>query len=198
MSSMAPPSPLALDRSPDDAVLLRRAVQGDGAAFSELYERHGGHAYAVARRILGPTPAAEDAVQDAFLQLWRTGDRYVPERGPLRAWLVTLVRSRAVDLLRRERTRAAAAERARHEVRDRPADADADDDVLRWEHIHVLRGGMVRLPREQAQVLGLLYVAGATQTEVATTLGVPLGTVKGRTRLGLARLRRELSPHFAA
>jgi RNA polymerase sigma-70 factor, ECF subfamily len=99
-------------RIADDAELLSRAVEGDSAAFSEIVDRHHAPAYAAARRILGPSPAAEDVVQEALLQLWRTGSQFSPQRGSLRAWLVVLVRSRAIDLVRRESVRAAAAQRA--------------------------------------------------------------------------------------
>jgi RNA polymerase sigma-70 factor, ECF subfamily len=180
----------AVERAPDEA-LLRMAVHGDGRAFAALLDRHGRAASAAARAILGPTPAAEDAVQEALIQLWRTASTYSPERGSLRAYLVVLVRSRALDLLRRENVRAAAAERVTAQLRSVPL--HADDELERRAQARDLREGMIRLPREQAQVLGLQYLAGQSQAEVASLLDVPLGTVKGRTRLGLARLRRELA-----
>ena len=180
----------ALDRTPDDA-LLRMAVQGDGRAFAALLDRHGRAATAVARSILGPTPAAEDAVQEAFIQLWRTASTYSPDRGSLRAYLVVLVRSRALDLLRRESVRAAAAERVTAQLR--VSAAHALDEIERREQARDLREGIVGLPREQAQVLGLQYLAGQSQSQVASLLDVPLGTVKGRARLGLAKLRREMA-----
>ena len=180
---------LALDRTPDDA-LLRMAVQGDGRAFATLLERHGRAATAAARAILGPTPAAEDAVQEALIQLWRSASAYEPGRGSLRAYLLVLVRSRALDLLRRENVRAAATERATAQVR---VGRRHDDELERRAQARELRDGIVRLPPEQAQVLGLQYLAGQSQSEVASLLDVPLGTVKGRTRLGLAKLRRELA-----
>ena len=186
----APPRPHALDRTPDDA-LLRLAVQGDGQAFAALLDRHGRAAAAAARGILGATPAAEDAVQEAFIQLWRTASTYAPERGSLRAYIVVLVRSRALDILRREGVRAAAAERATAQRRVAPA--LATDEYERIAQARELRDGIIRLPREQAQVLGLQYLAGRSQSEVASLLHLPLGTVKGRTRLGLAKLRRELA-----
>jgi RNA polymerase sigma-70 factor (ECF subfamily) len=180
----------ALDRSSDDA-LLRRAVQGDSGAFAVLYDRHSSAAYTAARRVLGPTPAAEDAVQDALLQLWRSGPRYDASRGSLRAWLLVLVRSRALDLLRRETVRTTAAERAGAEPREQPQ--GASDELDRIEQARDLHRNIVKLPPEQGQVLGLMYLAGQTQSEVATTLDLPLGTVKGRTRLALEKLRREMS-----
>lgn len=178
-----------LDRLPDDA-LLRMTVQGDGRAFAALLDRHGRAATGAARAILGRTPAAEDAVQDAFIQLWRNASAYEPGRASLRAYVLLLVRSRALDLLRRENVRAAAAERANAQVRASPGHVD---EFERRAQARELRDGIGNLPREQAQVLGLQYLAGQSQSEVATMLDVPLGTVKGRSRLGLARLRRELA-----
>ena len=180
---------LALDRAPDDAH-LRRAVQGDGGAFAALFARHAPRAYAVARGVLGPTPAAEDAAQEAMLQLWRSADSYAPERGSLRAYVAVLARSRALDHLRREAVRTAATERATEHGRLFPK--ACDDEVERRQRNRELHDGMTRLPREQAQVLGLQFLAGRSQTEVARLLDVPLGTVKGRARLGLDKLRRDL------
>ena len=187
---MSSSGPHALVRAPDED-LLRLAVQGDGPAFATLLDRHGRAASGAARAILGPTPAAEDAVQEALLQLWRTASTFEPERGSLRAYLLVLVRSRALDILRRENVRAAAAERATAQLCAVPV--QADDELERRAQARDLHDGMVRLPPEQAQVLGLQYLAGQSQSEVASLLDVPLGTVKGRTRLGLARLRRELT-----
>jgi RNA polymerase sigma-70 factor (ECF subfamily) len=182
--------PIATDRSPDDA-LLRRAVRGDGGAFATLHSRHASHAHAAARRILGSTPAAEDAVQEALIQLWRGGERYSADRGSLRSWLIVLVRSRALDLLRRENVRAAAAERAQ-ERGDEPLFVLDAEHVVRRELRGELVASLRSLPNDQREVLALQYLGGRTQAEVSTELDVPLGTVKGRSRLGLARMRRDL------
>jgi RNA polymerase sigma-70 factor (ECF subfamily) len=185
----------ASDHCTDD-VLLRRAVRGDGGAFATLYDRHAPSAYATARRILGPTPAAEDAVQDAMLQLWHDARRYDAGRGTVGAWVTVLARSRALDLLRHENVRAAAAERVIADARDAPL--LHEDEYVRREQACDVRARLGTLPTEQRQVLGLLYLGGRTQQEVAGELRVPLGTVKGRTRLGLIRLRNELSSDLAA
>ena len=181
-----------------DADLLALAADGDCRAFTTIHERHAGQAYAAARRILGPGPAAEDVVQEALLQLWREAGRYLPERGSLRSWIVVLVRSRALDLLRRERVRTAASERAQVQVADRGVAAAADEEAGLRERARAVCSGLAGLPREQGEVLGLLYLGGRTQAEVAATLDVPLGTVKGRTRLGLGKLRRSLEGAVAA
>lgn len=182
---------IATDRSPDDA-LLRRAVRGDAGAFATLHQRHAPHAHAAARRILGSSPAAEDAVQEALIQLWRGAERYSADRGSLRSWLIVLVRSRALDQLRRENVRAAALQRAQERTKAEPVvvlDADA---LARRELLRDLVASLGSLPDEQREVLALQYLGGRTQAEVSSELDVPLGTVKGRSRLGLARMRREL------
>lgn len=182
--------PTVPHRAPGDAELLRRAVDGDGGAFAQLHDRHSRPAYAAARKILGPTPAAEDVVQEALLQLWRTGRSYSPERGSLRSWLLVLVRSRAIDLLRREHVRAAAALRVQDLHRDAP-DHAVETQARRELRAHLV-ASISGLPREQAQVVGLQYLAGRTQAEIADALDIPLGTIKGRTRLGLQKLRRDM------
>ena len=191
MNGLKPRTGLHPTRIADDAELLERAVEGDSAAFAEIVDRHHGPAYAAARRILGPSPAAEDVVQEALLQLWRSGSQFSPERGSLRSWLLVLVRSRAIDLVRRESVRAAATQRAQAMYVEDPVvvreEAERRDDARR------LKASIVNLPREQAQVLGLQFVAGRSQSEIATSLGIPLGTIKGRTRLALSKLRRELA-----
>ena len=181
----------------DDAELLARAVAGDARAFALIHERHAGHAYAAARRILGATPAAEDVVQEALIQLWRDGGRYAADRGSLRSWLVLLVRSRALDLLRRERVRTAASEKATALTRSGAA-ASVDEVAGVREDVRGVCSGLAALPREQAEVLGMLLLGGRTQAEVASALKVPLGTVKGRSRLGLRRLRQALGEPLPA
>ena len=191
---MHPDGPLLDMERLGDADLLDRAVTGDARAFTVIYARHAGHAYAAARRILGPSAAAEDVVQEALLQLWRDGGRYAAERGSLRGWLVVLVRSRALDLLRRERVRADASERAvaLTSAAGEATAAPADEEAGRREGVRAVYSGLAGLPPEQGEVLGLMMLGGRTQAEVASTLKVPLGTVKGRSRLGLRRLRRTL------
>lgn len=181
----------------DDAQLLRRACAGDANAFTLVHDRHARAALNAAQRILGYSPAAEDVVQEAFVQLWKSGDRFAPERGSLRAWLLVVVRSRALDSLRREKVRTQVADRVLAAVRDEPQ-VDADDEVARRAAARDVRVSLTRLPREQGQVLGMLYLAGRTQAEIAGELDVPLGTVKGRTRLGLKKLQTELREHSAA
>lgn len=183
----------------DDAELLDRALDGDPCAFTAIHRRHAPNASAVARSILGSTPAAEDVVQEALLQLWREGRRYSPERGSLRSWILVLVRSRALDQLRRERVRTATAERVLASARGHLVSSEpADEAAGRREETRAVHAGLRGLPREQGEVLGMLYLGGRTQAEIARSLDVPLGTVKGRARLGIGKLRHSLAGAVAA
>ena len=177
-----------------DAELLARTLAGETAAFGVLHDRHAAVALSAARRVLGHGPAAEDVVQDAFLQLWRQGDRFSEARGSLRAYLLVVVRSRALDALRHEQGRTNTSERLVR-LHGMPPDAEGADVVAHTrETAQTVHRGLKALPREQGHVLGLLFLVGRTHAQVAGELDVPLGTVKGRSRLGLAKLRRELAP----
>lgn len=173
---------------PSDEELIRRVARIDTAAFGALYDRHCVAAFSLARRIAGVS-MAEDAVQDAFLDLWRSASRYDVSRGPVRAWLLGIVRNRSIDALRRldvhERRRADATR-----LEEWLAAPDVTEDhVLRAEASTAVRTALARLPPDQLQVLELAYFGGRSQSEIATELGVALGTVKGRTRLALDKLR---------
>jgi len=169
-----------------DEALVALAARSDQTALAELYDRYGRVAWGLALRILRDEALAEDAVQEAFLALWRTAARFVPERSSARTWILTLVHRRAVDLVRRE-------ERRRAEPLDvaaEPAGATgADDDAwLRLERGRV-QDALHRLPDREREALELAYYGGFTQSELAQRLGEPLGTIKSRMFTGLARLR---------
>ena len=187
----SPPDPA--DR-PDDALLA--AIQWrDGAALAALYDRHGRLAFGVAYRILGERGAAEEVVQEAFLAVWRHADRYRPERGAARAWLLTIVHHAAIDRRRG---------RHKRELTDVPlADVafglesgteDAFAVVAAGIEAERVRRALAELPPEQRQAIDLAFFGGLTHQEVAEHTGEPLGTVKGRMRLGLRKLRVLLSP----
>ena len=172
-----------------DEALVALAARSDQTALAELYDRYGRVAWGLALRILRDEALAEDAVQEAFLALWRTAARFVPERSTARTWILTLVHRRAVDLVRRE-------ERRRAEPLDvaaEPAGAGgADDDAwLRLERGRV-QEALHRLPDREREALELAYYGGFTQSELAQRLGEPLGTIKSRMFTGLARLREAL------
>ena len=169
--------------------LLRRA---DPRAFEVLYERHATAAFSLAYRMLGSRAAAEDVVQEAFLGIWRAGERYDRARGSVRTWLLGIVHHRAIDALRRayvhERRRTSdEGLEERMEARER-----TEEEAARREEARGIQSALGTLPREQAQVIELAYFGGFTHTEIAAMLDAPVGTVKGRMRLGLAKMRDQL------
>ena len=172
-----------------DEALVALLERGDELALTELYERFGRTAYGLAHRVLRDPALAEDAVQDAFLTVWRTAARFVPERAKASTWILTLVHHRAVDLVRREERRRA------EPIETAPTgEAESSDETvwLRLEQQRVqtaLRG----LPDQQREAIELAYYGGFTQSELADRLGEPLGTIKSRMFAGLNRLRELLS-----
>jgi RNA polymerase sigma-70 factor (ECF subfamily) len=142
----------------------------------------------LALRILRDESLAEDAVQDAFIAIWRTAPRFVPEKGKASTWILTLVHRRSVDVVRREQRRRTELLEAAHEPRTHGADEEAWLRLQRERVQHALR----QLPDQQREALELAYYGGFTQTELAERLGQPLGTIKSRMFMGLARLRELL------
>src|SRR3954452_22753645 len=171
-----------------DEALVALAARSEQTALAELYDRYGRPAYGLAVRILGDEALAEDAVQDAFLALWHTASRFVPEKGKASTWILTLVHRRAVDVVRREqRRRTDSLEQA-----PEPGAAGADEEAwLRLQRERV-QAALRRLPDQQREAIELAYYAGYTQSEIAARLGQPVGTIKSRMFTGLARLRELL------
>ena len=179
----------ALQRLADED-LMPRVAQKDPAAFEVFYDRHGGAAYSLAYRIVGDATSAEDVTQEAFLSIWRSRARYDPMRGSVRAWALGIVRNRAIDALRREGGRAPKLDlddEAALERREAPERTEAE--ALRRETARQVRGALGSLPNEQSKVIELAYLGGFTHSEIAKMLGMPIGTVKGRMRLGLEKMR---------
>ena len=172
-----------------DEALVALVERADETALAELYDRFGRTAYGLARRMLRDESLAEDAVQEAFLSVWRTAGRFVPERAKASTWILTLVHLRAVDLVRRE-------ERRRTEPLEAStvAEAETTDEAawLRLERERV-QAALRRLPDQQREALELAYYGGFTQSELAERLGQPIGTIKSRMFAGLSRLRQLLS-----
>jgi RNA polymerase sigma-70 factor (ECF subfamily) len=175
-----------------DEELMERVRSGEAGAFEIVYDRHADPAFSLAYRMLGSRSAAEDVVQDAFLAAWRNARRYQPGLGSVRTWLLGIVHHRAVDALRRhtvhERRRGGdetAAER-------QPAAELTDVEAVRRDEARGVRAALDGLPAEQARVIELAYYGGFTHNEIADMLETPLGTVKGRMRLGLEKLRDHL------
>jgi RNA polymerase sigma-70 factor, ECF subfamily len=175
-----------------DEDLMARAGSGDARAFSAIYDRHGTAAYSLAYRMCGRKGLADDVVQEAFLSVWRAGARYDPQRGSVRTWVLGIVHNRSIDAIRRATvhdSRRASDEgiEERFEARER-TDAEA---ARRGEAAEV-RTALETLPPHQLRVIELAYFGGFTHTEIADMLDTPLGTVKGRMRLGLEKLRATL------
>ena len=171
-----------------DEDLIPLAAAGDAGAFAALYDRHSRAAYFLSYRMTGERQAAEDLAQDAFLKAWRGARGYRAERGSVRTWILSIVHNRGIDRLRSSASRARTREKAEAEAtRSQPSDAfERAWANHRGERVReALRG----IPREQREVLALLHFRGLTQKEVSERLGLPLGTVKGRARLGLEKLR---------
>ncbi len=171
---------------------MQLVQQGDPRAFELLYDRHGGAAFSLAYRMVGDQAAAEDVAQEAFLSIWRSRQRYRPERGSVRTWVLGVVHHRAIDSLRRNivhQRRRASAEgiEERHEAPER-----TDVEAARREDARNVRSALDSLPAEQSRVIELAYFGGFTHREIADMLGAPIGTVKGRMRLGLEKMRAGL------
>ena len=183
-----PPMPRDLAHLSDEA-LVALAARSDETALAELYDRYGRVAFGLARRILRDEALAEDAVQEAFLTLWRTAPSFVPERSKASTWLLTLVHRRSVDLVRREdRRRGDPLESA-----PEPTTSSADESAwLRFERDRV-QAALRQLPDQQREAIELAYYGGFSQSELAERLGQPLGTIKSRMFAGLARLRELLA-----
>ena len=168
-----------------DEALLALIARADEHALAELYRRLGGLAYGLAFRILRDDALAQDAVQEAFLGVWRGAGRFIAERAKPSTWVLTLVHRRAVDLVRRE-------ERRRAEPLEPDAESDSrvtPDAAEQFAQREAVRAALHQLPAEQREAIELAYYGGYTQSELAERLGQPLGTIKSRMFAGLARLR---------
>lgn len=172
-----------------DQELMVRVQADDTGAFATLYDRLAGPAYGIARRVCLDPSLAADAVQEAFISMWRARALYTPARGDVPAWAYGIVRNRAIDALRRA---------ARHSRHDGTVDAryvadttDVCASVIAGDDASRLRTRIALLPAPQQQVLVMTYYGELSHTQIAEVLDVPLGTVKGRARLGLAKLRAD-------
>jgi RNA polymerase sigma-70 factor (ECF subfamily) len=175
-----------------DEDLMQLVRRGRAGAFEVVYERHASAAFSLAYRIVGTRNGAEDVSQEAFLSIWRSGARYDRARGSVRTWVLGIVHHRAIDYLRRSAVhdkRRASDEgmEERFEARER-----TDVEVARRDEARVVRSAMEALPSDQSQVIELAYFGGFTHAEIAEMLETPVGTVKGRMRLGLKKLRDRL------
>jgi RNA polymerase sigma-70 factor (ECF subfamily) len=175
-----------------DEELMQLVRRGQSAAFEVVYERHASAAFSLAYRIVGTRNGAEDVSQEAFLNLWRSAERYERARGSVRTWILGIVHHRAIDYIRRATVhdKRRASDEGIQERFEAPERTDAE--VARRDEARTVRAAMGSLPSEQSQVIELAYFGGFTHTEIADMLDAPVGTVKGRMRLGLQKLGQQL------
>jgi RNA polymerase sigma-70 factor (ECF subfamily) len=171
---------------------MQLVQRGSARAFELVYDRHSGAAFSLAYRMVGRGNVAEDVVQEAFLSIWRSGARYERTRGSVRTWVLGIVHHRAIDQLRRASVhdKRRASDEGLEERLESGERTDAE--VARREEAASIRSAMTSLPADQSHVIELAYFGGFTHTEIAEILGAPVGTVKGRMRLGLEKLRNQL------
>jgi RNA polymerase sigma-70 factor (ECF subfamily) len=185
-------SPAKLRKLADEE-LMELVCRDEAVAFEIVLERHADAAFSLAYRMIGRRSLAEDVVQEALLSLWRTGARYDRSRGSVRNWILGITHHRAVDALRRDglRTGKNVSDDDLHERLEAPERTDVE--VVRRDEAREIRTAIDELPPEQVRVIELAYFGGFTHTEIATMLHLPIGTVKGRMRLGLEKMRSRLS-----
>jgi RNA polymerase sigma-70 factor (ECF subfamily) len=177
-----------------DEDLMPMVAREDPIAFEVFYDRHAGAAYSLAYRIVGSRTAAEDVTQEALLSIWRSGARYDRARGSVRAWTLGIVRNRAIDLLRKESGRSPKLAAGGDEILERRAAEElTDTEAVRRETAEEVRGAIQELPEDQSRVIGLAYFGGFSHSEIAEMLNEPLGTIKGRMRLGMDKIRATLA-----
>lgn len=181
-----------------DEEVMQLVQDGKPRAFEVLYDRHGGAAFSLSYRMVGNRVAAEDITQEAFLSIWRSRLRYDGARGSVRTWVLGIVHNRAIDSLRRSVVH----DRRRETIEgmeDRfEAPERTDVEAARREEARNIRGALDTLPDEQRRTIELAYFGGFSHSQIAELVDEPIGTVKGRMRLGLDKMRRQLSEGYAA
>lgn len=163
-------------------------ASGDAEAFAELYDRHSRASYSLAYRMMGERQAAEDLVQEGFIKVWRSASSYRAERGSVRTWVLSIVHNRGIDHLRSSASRRRTRDRIELTAETaQPSEAFAE--TWRNSQRGQVQAALRSLPPEQLKILEMAYYSGYTQTEIAEMLDLPLGTVKGRMRLGMKKIR---------
>jgi RNA polymerase sigma-70 factor (ECF subfamily) len=180
-----------------DEELISLVEQSDAEAFAMLYDRHSRPAYSLAYRMMGEKQAAEDLLQDALLKVWRAAGSYRPERGSVRTWILSIVHNRGIDQLRSLASRRRTQERVEASA-PRVQPSEAFTQAWRNTQREQVREALGALPAEQLKILELAYFSGYTHVEISELLGVPLGTVKGRMRLGLKKVKDYFDSQDAA
>jgi RNA polymerase sigma-70 factor (ECF subfamily) len=175
-----------------DEEVMHLVQRGNPRAFELLYDRHGGAAFSLAYRMVGNRVTAEDISQEAFLSIWRSKMRYQQERGSVRTWVLGIVHHRAIDALRRNTVH----DRRRSGMEGIAERLEAPEltevEAVRRVEADTVRGALGTLPEDQSKVIELAYFGGFSHSQIAEMLEMPIGTVKGRMRLGLEKMRRAL------
>ena len=175
-----------------DEDLMQLVRAGDAQAFEIVFDRHSGAAFSLAYRMCGRQAMAEDIVQEAFVSLWRSGARYDATRGSVRTWVLSVVRNRTIDAFRRESAKGSR-DVSEEGIAERMAAPELTEaEVERRDEARQVRKALVELPPDQRQVIELAYFGGFTHSQIADMLELPSGTVKGRMRLGLTKMRLAL------
>jgi len=171
---------------------MHHVRKADPLAFEVMFDRHSSAAFSLAYRMCGRRTLAEDVVQEAFLSLWRRGGRFDGTRGSVRSWLLGAVRNKAIDSFRHESAKAGRDVNDEEAIGAMPAREETEREVERRDDARHVHGALAQLPGEQRRVIDLAYFGGYTTREIADMLDLPAGTVKGRMRLGLVKLRLSL------
>ncbi len=172
---------------------MRRVQDDDMRAFEELYDRCSAKAFGLTRLMCGSSQRAEDALQEGFLAVWRKRETFDPARGSPRAWLMTIIRHRCIDVIRRDR-RADGLREPDVELEYLAGPVSVAEDAAEHDTADRIRASLLGLPLAQREAIALAYFGGLSHTEIAACLQIPAGTVKGRIRLGLHKVRAELNP----
>jgi RNA polymerase sigma-70 factor, ECF subfamily len=180
-----------------DEDLISLVEVADAEAFATLYDRHSRAAFSLAYRMMGERQASEDLAQDAFLKVWRGASSYRADRGSVRTWILSIVHNRGIDQIRSQASRRRTQERIEASApRSQPSEAFTE--TWRNSQRDQVREALNTLPPEQLKILELAYFSGYTHVEISDLLGLPLGTVKGRMRLGLKKIRDYFESKYAA
>jgi RNA polymerase sigma-70 factor (ECF subfamily) len=172
-----------------DEELMELVQDGEVRAFEVIFDRHASAAFSLAYRMCGRPVMAEDIVQESFVSLWRSSAAYDPARGSVRTWVLSVVRNRAIDAFRREAAKATSELDEQRVAERMPAPELTDREVERREDARQVRDALKGLPADQRQVIELAFFGGFSHSQIAEMLKLPAGTVKGRMRLGLSKMR---------
>jgi RNA polymerase sigma-70 factor, ECF subfamily len=180
-----------------DEDLISLVEAADAEAFATLYDRHSRAAFSLAYRMMGERQASEDLTQDAFLKVWRGASSYRADRGSVRTWILSIVHNRGIDQIRSQASRRRTQDKVEASApRSQPSEAFAE--TWRNSQRDQVREALNTLPSEQLKILELAYFSGYTHVEISDLLDLPLGTVKGRMRLGLKKIRDYFESRSAA